>query len=213
MKVLDEFTAAAGKEEQILHDFSEEKILKTVSQLDKARSKTPLQLRKTISNLRKVSDSLKDIRGEISRIPPDETLRPIVESLHASIAQLTKLDNEKMDLLNALEAIDGEITSKQAAQERELEEIGKEAQHDRKLYYARKTLKVLREFETHLVDSRAQGLESNLLETLNVLRPKSKRIHEIKVNPDTFAASFIYAIIWRETALCHSTSRRNIKSI
>jgi DNA sulfur modification protein DndD len=189
MDVFDEFSTTSRKEEQILHGFSEEKILKTVSQLDKAQSETPLELREAISKLRKVSDSLKDVRGEISRIPPDETLKPIVESLHASIAQLTKLDNEKMDLLNALEAIDGEITSKQAAQERELEEIGKEVQHERKLYYARKTLKVLREFETHLVDSRAQGLESNLLETLNVLRPKSKRIRKIKVSPDTFAAS------------------------
>lgn len=185
---VEEFSSVSDRNDGLLHNISEKSIENVIRTLRTSEKEALNQIQTELTRYRAVFQALAETRQSISRIPPNGTLAPIVERLHESISQLAKAESERMQLLEELRIIDQNITSNQRAQERELEEIGRDSKQELKIHYAEKALKGLRTFETSLTEVRVRKLEGYLLEIYNGFRSDGKKFQEIHINSDDFTA-------------------------
>ncbi len=187
--VVDAIAINPTEEIPIRHDTSESQSYMISDGLHKATTSVIDDFTRLIAEYNLKESEVIGLKQDLDRAPIEEAIQPIVDQLNNMIKKIAKLETMRGVMIEEKETLLQSIEEKKLEQERLLEQIQKEAKHVRKIEHAFKTLEVLRQFEQHLETSRTTELQQRFTQIFNKLRPPTKQVKDIEIDPKTLSAT------------------------
>lgn len=173
----------------IRHDTSDSQSYMISDGLHKATTSVIDDFTRFITEYNLKMSEVAELKQNLDRAPIEEAIQPIVDQLNGMIKKIAKLETRRGAMIEEKEALAQSIEEKKLEQDRVLEQIQKETKHVRKIEYAFKTLEVLRQFEQHLETSRTTELQQRFTHIFNTLRPPTKKVKDVEIDPKTLSAT------------------------
>lgn len=174
-----------GKQPEIF-GFSQKQALEILGLIDKAINAIPSEMAVLTDLYEMKFRELQDVVAQLSRVPDDEFIKPMYETLatlNVELGGLTEkqanLDTQHADLTNAKNEL-----------ERRIEQINTKMKAsyelDEKQELVLKVEKVLAKYHLHLAKQKIQSLQEEFTKLFKVLHRKDDMIAGIRIDPETF---------------------------
>lgn len=141
-----------------------------------------------LDRFKSASRKIEATQRQIERVPAEESLKPYISKLHAHLADLTALENDRTTATEALAKVESHIVAVELEREKELETIVGKSKQGRKLAYVKSTMDVLTEFHEVLAASKTDELQTRLKNVYNALRRNKSQVTGIRIDPNSFNA-------------------------
>ena len=153
--------------------------------IDDALEDIPIKVKKITYDIDTLTTELQKTEGQLSKVPSDEVIGPIV-------SQLNEINKEIGYLEGLLKDTDEKLTQVKHKYRLSSNHI-KDAEYDKKNYeklnrglnLAVKVQDILKEYENRLKNERISELELQIIKRMNILMHK-KLFTKITINPETF---------------------------
>jgi len=166
--------------------FSQKQALDILGLIDKAINTIPSEMAVLTDMYEMKFRELQDVVAQLSRVPDDEFIKPMYETLDSLNMELGGL-TEKQASLDAQHA---ELTNAKNELERRIEQINTKMKAsyelDEKLQSVLKVEKVLAKYHLHLAKQKIQGLQEEFTKLFKVLHRKDDMIAGIRIDAETF---------------------------
>lgn len=172
-------------EEVFLH--ASEKKRRILQQwIDDAQDAVPRRFSSLLLELNELESERAYLQAELEKVPPDETLAPLV-------TRLNELHQELGAAQRNLEQLDNEISRLSFHQEQVIsklrkvrERLAEQASDDERVQLAARTQSVLEEYERRLTQAKLERLQSSIVERFNELCSKEQFIKTATIDPQHF---------------------------
>lgn len=181
----NESSLTISLDEIILHVTDKEKGL-LLNWIDQALDETPKQFSQVMHNLSVLEQELKQTKDELSRVPAEKSLQPLLTHLNQLHHQLGALEKEKADLLEQLQSLKNRLEQIGWQKRRVREQIAEKEAGTGRVYLATKVQNMLEAYESHITRKKVIQLETLLVNRFNQLCRKKTFLDKVEVNPKTF---------------------------
>ncbi len=177
-------TEQAGQPE--IFGFSQKQTLELLKLIDDALNVIPSEIT-VITDMYEVKfRELQDTVTQLSKVPDDEFIQPMYETLDGLNIELGGLTEKRA----ALDAQVVELTNIRREQERKIRQINHKIETsyelDEKLQSVLKVERVLFRYHLHLAKQKIFGLQEEFTNIFKVVHRKDDMISRIKIDPETF---------------------------
>jgi DNA sulfur modification protein DndD len=166
--------------------FSQKQALEILGLIDKAINTIPSEMAVLTDMYEVKFRELQDTVTQLSKVPDDEFIKPMYETLDGLNIELGGLTEKQA----ALDAQLAELTITRSELERKIEQINSKVatsyELDEKLQSVLKVEKVLAKYHLHLAKQKIQSLQEEFTKLFKVLHRKDDMIARIKIDPETF---------------------------
>ena len=166
--------------------FSQKQALDILGLIDKAINTIPSEMAVLTDMYEMKFRELQDVVAQLSRVPDDEFIKPMYETLGSLNMELGGL-TEKQASLDAQHA---ELTNAKNELERKIEQINTKMKAsyelDEKQQLVQKVEKVLAKYHLHLAKQKIQSLQEEFTKLFKVLHRKDDMIAGIRIDAETF---------------------------
>jgi DNA sulfur modification protein DndD len=154
--------------------------------IDQSSAEVPQEFCRTINRLDVLENKLERIERELQQVPADETLSPLVETLHHYNQEWGALQKTDEDLAEEISRSEYELEQIEYQLRRVRQGIADREQHNQRIQLAAKTQLVLEEYAHALGREKLARLEKTLAARFNDLCRKETLIDNARIDPDTF---------------------------
>jgi DNA sulfur modification protein DndD len=166
--------------------FSQKQALEILGLIDKAINIIPSEMAVLTDMYEVKFRELQDTVTQLSKVPDDEFIKPMYETLDGLNIELGGLTEKQA----ALDALLAELTNTRSELERKIEQINHKIassyELDEKLQSVFKVEKVLAKYHLHLAKQKIYGLQEEFANIFKVVHRKDDMITRIKIDPETF---------------------------
>ena len=153
--------------------------------IDKALEDIPIKVKKITFDIDTLTTELQKTEGQLSKVPSDEVIRPIISQLNEINKELGYLEgllkdtDEKLIQINYRYRLSSNHIQAAESDKKNYEKL------NRGMNLAVKIQDILKEYENTLKNERISELELQIVKRMNILMHK-KLFTKITINPDTF---------------------------
>jgi DNA sulfur modification protein DndD len=151
-----------------------------------ALDEVPRQFCQTISRLNALEDEQARVEYELTLVPSDEMLKPLVETLHVYNQELGALRQIEQDLNQQLDHLDHQLDQITYQLRAVRQQISEQQQHNQRIQLATQTQRVLEDYAQALHREKIATLERVLTQRFNELSRKTDLVEAVKIGPATF---------------------------
>ena len=169
-----------------LFGFSQKQALEILGLIDKAINTIPSEMAVLTDMYEVKFRDLQDTVTQLNKVPDDEFIKPMYETLDGLNIELGGLTEKQA----ALDAQLAELTNTRSELERKIEQINSKIassyELDEKLQSVLKVEKVLAKYHLHLAKLKIYSLQEEFTNIFKVVHRKDDMITRIKIDPETF---------------------------
>ena len=174
------------KSQPEIFGFSQKQALEILGLIDKAISAIPSEMAVLTDMYEIKFRELQDTVTQLSKVPDDEFIKPMYETLDGLNIELGGLTEKQA----ALDAQLAELTVTRGELERRIEKINLKIASsydlDERLQSVLKVEKVLAKYHLHLAKQKIYSLQEEFTNIFKVVHRKDDMITRIKIDPETF---------------------------
>jgi DNA sulfur modification protein DndD len=193
-KMLSIITGALKEEEQAFVIDPDEVILRVSNQdrrillnwISQSLDEIPQQFCQTISRLNALEDERKKIDEQLKLVPPDETLKPLVETLYRYNEELESLQSDEKRLSEQIHQAEYKLEEAKRQLRQLRQQILEHEQHNQRIRLAVNTQQVLDVYVRELSQKKIGLLEQTVTQRFNELCHKETLVDAIRIDPNTF---------------------------
>jgi DNA sulfur modification protein DndD len=174
-----------GEADIVLHLSEKDRGVLT-SWIDQALGTVPTQFSQEVARLAELEEALKRASAELSRIPEDDVLKPLLEELSRINQTLGSLQQQNKDYRDRLSQLDFEIEQTGWKLKEIRHRLSESKTADRRVQMAAKTQIVLEEYEAELLREKLHVLERAIVARFNELCRKESFLDAASINPQSF---------------------------
>ena len=176
-------------------DISEEEVILRVSEqsrqtlsswIEMITTHVPQEFCQAIGHLNDLERELEQIDQEMSLVPPDETLGPLVKVLQQLNRELGSLQKTAADMEEQVRSLDYKLKQMEHQRERLRRQIVEHEQNDQQIQLVGKTQFALEEYARDLQREKVSLLEESLVTRFNDLCRKEDLVDAIEIDSVTF---------------------------
>ena len=175
----------------VTHHLSKLDRTKLLKWIDRALGEAPRQFDDTIGRLNKLEKELKDVDHQLSLVPAEEVIVPLIKKLNdlnqelgALQQQDARLNEDSQRINNSLEIYERQLINVRA-------EIAGLETTDQRVRLAARSQVVLQSYEKELLAAKLKILETSLHKRFNTLCRKEDLVNGVRISPDTFEITLI----------------------
>jgi len=169
-----------------IYGFSEKQALEILRLIDKALNSIPSEMAVLTDMYEVKYRELQDTVAQLSKVPDDEFIKPMYETLDGLNIELGGLSEKRANYDEQI----AELTNTHSEIERKIDQINRKVtlscDLDEKLQSVLKVEKVLSKYHLHLAKQKIYGLQEEFANIFKVVHRKDDMIARIKIEPDTF---------------------------
>lgn len=169
-----------------IYGFSEKQALEILRLIDKALNSIPSEMAVLTDMYEVKYRELQDTVAQLSKVPDDEFIKPMYETLDGLNIELGGLSEKRANYDEQIT----ELTNTHSEIERKIDQINRKVTSscdlDEKLQSVLKVEKVLSKYHLHLAKQKIYGLQEEFAKIFKVVHRKDDMIARIKIDPDTF---------------------------
>jgi DNA sulfur modification protein DndD len=169
----------------MIHDLSTGDEQQIKSWTNEALNVVPKELRRVSEELEVLYREQQRVERELSRIPQDEVLQPILEALRAANQKLSEGAIEAVQKNAAVEQARSTFEKAESNYHRAVESIAATSQRKSHLERAERVQRALSEFKSSMTERKLKQVESELTRCFNALSRK-RLPRNITINPNSF---------------------------
>lgn len=166
--------------------FSQKQALDILGLIDKAINTIPSEMAVLTDMYEMKFRELQDVVAQLSRVPDDEFIKPMYETLDSLNMELGGLTEKQA----SLDAQHTELANAKNELERRIEQISTKMKAsyelDEKLQLVQKVEKVLAKYHLHLAKQKIQSLQEEFTKLFKLLHRKDDMIAGIRIDAETF---------------------------
>lgn len=174
-----------AKEEVIL-SVSEQDRQSLLNWIEQSSTRVPQEFCQVINHLNELEQALEQVNKAMQLVPADETLDPLVKTLHQYNRELGALQKADFDLKEQTESLDYKLEQMGYRRKRLRQQIVEQEQNDQRIQLAGKTQLVLEEYSKALRREKVKLLEKKLCVRFNDLCRKEDLVDAIEIDSVTF---------------------------
>ncbi|RLC79942.1 MAG: DNA sulfur modification protein DndD [Chloroflexi bacterium] len=147
----------------------------------------PQRFCQVVNRLSALETEFERIGKELDLIPADETLKPLVETLHQYTQELGGLQQIDQDLTEQIRHVEYELEQTGYELRRVRQQIAEKEYHNQRIQLATKTQLVLEEYVRELTREKIALLEKALTVRFNELCHKESLVETIRIDPESYS--------------------------
>ena len=187
--------ASALKQTVSSLDIAEEEVILCVSEQDRqallnwitqSSTRVPQEFCRVINHLNELEQALEQVNKAMQLVPADETLDPLVKTLHQYRRELGALQKTTLGLEEQIGSLDYKLEQMGYRRKRLRQQIIEQEQNDQRIQLVGKTQLVLEEYSKALRQEKIKLLEGKLCVRFNDLCRKEDLVESIEIDPATF---------------------------
>lgn len=169
-----------------IYGFSQKQALEILRLIDKALNSIPSEMAVLTDMYEVKYRELQDTVAQLSKVPDDEFIKPMYETLDELNIELGGLSEKRANYDEQI----AELTNSHSEIERKIDQINRKVTSscdlDEKLQSVLKVEKVLSKYHLHLAKQKIYILQEEFANIFKVVHRKDDMIARIKIDPDTF---------------------------
>lgn len=183
----------AMRDVTLRHHASEPEQMRLLQWIDESQRRLPGQLEQLTTQLTRSRDELDEIEDALQRVPPDEVLGPLMETLNAYHQELGGLAQQRLQIEEALRRLElqGEDLERQLSSAYEVKAAREKLAE--KIRRAVDVQLVLDDFQDKLLQLRVSQLEAAFGQRFNQLCRKERLVERVAIDPHDFSVTLIGA--------------------
>jgi DNA sulfur modification protein DndD len=154
--------------------------------IEQTLAEVPRQFCQTVSRLNALEVELARVGHELTLVPSDETLKPLVETLQSYNQELGALRKVERDLDEQHDRLTNKLEQLEYQQRAVRQQIADHQQHNRRVQLASRTHRVLEDYAQALNQEKVARFERIVTRRFNDLSRKADLIEAVKIDPHTF---------------------------
>jgi len=154
--------------------------------IGQALTEVPQQFCQIVNRLNTLETELRRVGKELELIPADETLKPLVETLHQYTQELGRLQQIDQDLTKQIRRVEHELEQTYYELRRVRQQIAEQEYHNQRIQLVTKTQLVLEEYVRELTREKIALLEKALTVRFNELCHKESLVEAIRIDPESY---------------------------
>ena len=176
---------SVSREDVILHVSEEDR--RTLSEwIKQAQTSVPCTFCKMIAQLERREADLGQVTEEMERVPPDETLAPLVQKLNRQNRELGSLLMKQQSLVEQIEHLKFRLEQLENQRRNLRDRITERERGDHRVQIISRAQIVLEEYANALAREKTARLERALVNRFNELTRKEDLLDGVTINPETF---------------------------
>jgi DNA sulfur modification protein DndD len=170
-----------------VHQLSDATSRTLIGWIDQAESDVANTINLASAELERAHRELHKVADALRKIPTDDVLRPILESIHGLNEKLVKLSADA--LLKDQATKDQELELSECERRHGLlaEKLAAEAKHSGKLHLLPRVQNALEEYRLRLIENKVSRLQDEVTQCFNLLCRKKDSLRRIRVDPVRFS--------------------------
>jgi DNA sulfur modification protein DndD len=156
------------------------------SWIDQSLTDIPLQFCRAIHRLDASEAQLEQVNQDLQLVPADETLKPLVETLHRYNQDLGALQKTDQDLTEQIDRLEYDLERAGYRLKWMREQIAEQEHHHQRIQLASRAQLALEAYTSDLNQAKIALLEERLTVRFNDLCRKQDLSDAIKIDPNTF---------------------------
>jgi DNA sulfur modification protein DndD len=189
VNILSSSSSKEQTEVNVIHDFSFSEKSEIISWVNQVSSSVPKRMRELSVRLEKSTRELQVVESKLQRVPPEESIRPLIEEISISNKQLGGLQNEASQIEKERNSLDSQLEDIKRTIQRLYESIDKNENMEERLLLSSKVQMILRGFVQDVKARKVQDLENCFSFAFNKLARKGDLVKTIKIDAETFSVS------------------------
>lgn len=177
---------SALSETEVIHRVSEQEHHTLLNWIADATSHTPQEFIRTINQLNALEAQLAQVTQQMQQVPPDETLKPLVEALHLYNQELGKALREDGIFTEQLARLAYQLEQLDYQRERLRQQIAEHDKANTRIQLTNKTQTVLTQYVQALSERKTKMLADSLVARFNALCRKEDLVDNVHIDPVTF---------------------------
>ncbi len=157
--------------------------------IDACLNNVPREFRELNDALENVQLELQEVEQALQKVPPEETLRPLIEKLSALNQDLGQRHKQAKDMDQSIRSLSYQLD----VAERKLEKLHQTQQLEQAHIQRQKRVgdvqSVLTAYTTRITHAKIASLGNAIVEGFNQLSHKPDRIKRVEIDPQTFAVT------------------------
>jgi len=170
-----------------LHGLSSADSQKLVSWIDQSQGIVSAVVRSTSTKLESKIRELRTIEENLSKVPPDEAVSPLIRRLNELHEQLGKLKREMSLLEERTRHAEYKLTDTKRKIAKELEQFDLATASRQQIELGRQVQETLKEFAGSLRAAKIRIVSERFVESFNQLSSKKNLISQIQIDPENFS--------------------------
>jgi DNA sulfur modification protein DndD len=187
--LLDSILAPTGGERIFVHRLSPSDRDRIVHWIEVSQNWVPAQLRSTTTGFEEKVREFQSLEDELSRVPPDEAVSPLIQKLNSLHQKLGELNHEMGLIDEKLHQLEYRLNENRRNSGRLLEEQRGLQAMRQGIELGKQVQQTLAEFAKLLRDERTRVVSERFVEVFNQLMTKSNLISAMKIDPATFSTT------------------------
>jgi DNA sulfur modification protein DndD len=185
--LLDSILAPTRGERKFVHRLSPSDRERIIHWIEVSQNWVPAQLRSTTTALEEKIREFQTLEDELSRVPPDEAVSPLIQKLNSLHQKLGELNHDKGLIDEKLHQLEYRLNEKRRNSGRLLEEQRGLQAMRQGIELGKQVQQTLAEFAKSLRDERTRVVSERFVEVFNQLMTKRNMISAMKIDPATFS--------------------------
>jgi len=187
VNVLSSMLDPSASERKLIHGLSPGDRQRLIQWIELSQDRVPAELRSTTAALEEKVRTLQTLEVELSKVPPDEAVSPIVQNLNALHRRLGEYNHEMGLIEEKLHQIEYRLNENQRRSGRLLEEQHQFEAMRQRVELGKQVQQTLAEFSKSLRDVRTKMVSDRFVEAFNQLTSKSNLISRMTIDSTTFS--------------------------
>ena len=172
-----------------IHGLSSTDLQKLAGWIDQSQGLVPMEVRNISSKLESKVRELRAIDEDLSRVPPDEAVSPLIRRLNELHEQLGKLKREMSLVDERTRHAEYKLTDTQRKIAKNIEQYDLAAASRQQIELGRQVQEALKEFAGSLRGEKIRAVSDRFVESFNQLSFKKNLISQIQIDPQTFTTT------------------------
>jgi len=157
--------------------------------IDTCLNKVPQDFRESNDALKIARSELKKVEDTLEKVPPEDVLKPIIESLSELNKTLGQLQKQKENIDETIHSLIYRIENTERKREILYRTQQQRQAHIQRPKRVKDVQKVLAEYTVQLTQAKMVTLSDAIIEGFNRLSHKPDRIKRVELDPQTFAVT------------------------
>lgn len=191
LKVTEETLQVPQSTTMNVHELSAAERNRILNWIDEATTKVPSKVRDRGRKLERLYRELHKIQNNLSKVPAEETLKPLLEKLNAQNRKLRDASQTALELDDQIKSKRVRHSELEREHSKELEKLASAATKTSKLRSVPRIQSVLDEYRQELITNKVHELEEEATACFNRLSRKKGDQKRMRINPATFEVLLI----------------------
>lgn len=160
--------------------------------IGRALDEIPRQFSEAIRSLAYYEWEMGQVKDQLSRVPPKDSIAPLLEELGELHKRRALLESELASLTEQESSLRYQMEQLAFRKRRIHEEFREQQSNTSRVHQALKTQAMLEAYKDRVTQARIVQLEEILLKRFNLLCRKTMLLDDLKINPDNFQVTLIH---------------------